>query len=47
MIREKTKRGRLSAKTMNNIYNDLLAYISTSLLLAISVSLFGDASDKR
>lgn len=30
MIREKTKRGRLSTKTINNIYNDLLAYIMSN-----------------
>lgn len=37
----------LSLISIMTISNDLLAYMSTSLLLALSISLFGDATDKR
>ena len=37
----------LSLISIMTISNDLVAYMSTSLLLALSISLFGDALDKR
>lgn len=37
----------LSLISIMTISNDFVAYMSTSLLLAISISLFGDVLDKR
>ena len=46
-IREMTKTGKLDVKTMNNIYNDLLAYIMSKTEFFGSDTNFGTSANKR
>ena len=46
-IRKMTKTGKLDVKTMNNIYNDLLAYIMSKTEFFGSDTDYGTSADKR